>query len=161
MNRRRIAPLGGLVVFLTWLVLNGSASRGHLAFALLLALTVPPLLGGLWPRDLVVRRPGLALRLLATLLRDIVVANLQVAARILGPEAALRPRFIWVPLTLRNRYAVSTFAAMITLTPGTLSADVTADGRWLLVHALDVDDEAATVAELKRRYERPLAEILP
>jgi multicomponent K+:H+ antiporter subunit E len=161
MNRRRIAPLGGLVVFLTWLVLNGSTSRGHLAFALLLALTVPPLLGGLWPRDLVVRRPGLALRLLATLLGDIVVANLQVAARILGPEAALRSRFVWVPLALRNRYAVSTFAAMITLTPGTLSADVTPDGRWLLVHALDVDDADATVAELKRRYERPLAEILP
>ena len=50
---------------------------------------------------------------------------------------------------------------MITLTPGTLSADLTPDRRWLLVHALDVDDEAALVAQLKRRYERPLAEILP
>lgn len=161
MKRRRLAPLGGLVVFLTWLALNGSVSRGHLAFAALLALAVPPLLGGLWPDDLVVRRPWLALRLLLTLLGDIVIANLQVAARILGPEAALRPRFVWVPLALHNRYAVSTFAAMITLTPGTLSADVSADGRWLLVHALDVDDEAALVAGLKRRYERPLAEILP
>ncbi|MCU0760037.1 MAG: Na+/H+ antiporter subunit E [Steroidobacteraceae bacterium] len=161
MKRRWFSPLGGLLVFVTWLVLNGSASRGHVAFALLLGLVVPALLGGLWPPDLVVRRPLLALRLLLTLLGDIVVANLQVAARILGPESALRPRFIWVPLTVRNRYAVSTFASMITLTPGTLSADVTADGRWLLVHALDVEDEAATVAELKRRYERPLAEILP
>ena len=161
MKPRRASLLNELIIFLTWLVLNGSASPGHLAFALLLALVVPALLGGLWPGDLVVRRPGLALRLLATLLGDIVVANLQVAARILGPETALRPRFIWVPLALRNRYAVSTFAAMITLTPGTLSADVTPDGRWLLVHALDVEDEAATVAELKRRYERPLAQILP
>ena len=161
MKPPRFALPGRAVVFVTWLVLNGSASLGHLAFALLLALVLPALLGRLWPDDLVPRRPLLALRLLLTLLGDIVVANLQVAARILGPEAALRPSFVWVPLELRNRYAISAFAAMITLTPGTLSADVTADGRWLLVHALDVDDQDAMVAQLKRRYERPLAEILP
>ena len=161
MKPPRFALPGRAVVFVTWLVLNGSVSRGHLAFALLLALVLPALLGRLWPDDLVPRRPLLALRLLLTLLGDMVVANLQVAARILGPEAALRPAFVWIPLELRNRYAISAFAAMITLTPGTLSADVTADGRWLLVHALDVDDRDAMVAQLKRRYERPLAEVLP
>jgi multicomponent K+:H+ antiporter subunit E len=161
MRGRRFTPLGSLVVFLTWLVLTGSASPGNLLFAVLLALAVPALLGGLWPDDLKLRRPLLAARLVVTLLGDIVVANLQVAARILGPESALRPKFLWVPLELRSPYAVSAFAAAITLTPGTLSADVTSDGRWLLVHALDVDDEQATIEELKRRYEAPLREILP
>ena len=161
MNRWRPRPLGGLVVAATWLLLTGAASTPNLAFALLLALLLPMLLGGLWPESLRIHRPLSALRLLGTLLGDIVVANLQVAARILGPQARLRPRFIWLPLELRNPYAISTFATMITLTPGTLSADLTPDRRWLLVHALDVDDEAALVARLKRRYERPLAEILP
>ena len=161
MKRRRLVSFGSVVVFLTWLALVGEVGPGQVAFALLLALGIPWLLGGLWPDDLVVRRPRLALRLLLRLLGDIVVANLQVAALILGPEARLRPRFIWVPLALRNRYAISTFAAMITLTPGTLSADLSPDGRWLLVHALDVEDEQAVVESLKRRYESPLSEILP
>ena len=73
----------------------------------------------------------------------------------------LRPRFVWLPLELRNPYAISALASLITLTPGTLAADLTPDRRWLLLHVLDVDDEAALVAQLKRRYERPLAEILP
>jgi multicomponent K+:H+ antiporter subunit E len=125
-----------------------------------LALVLPPLLGRLVP-DARVRRPGLALRLLATLLWDIVVANLQVARRILGPEAAIRPRFVWVPLDIASDHGIVTLAAMITMTPGTLSAEVSADRRALLVHALDCDDASALVAEIKRRYERPLMEILP
>jgi multicomponent K+:H+ antiporter subunit E len=152
---RRFHPLGSLVVGLTWLLLNGSASPGHLLFGAALGLLVPALLGGLWPEGL------RALRLLLTLLGDIVVANLQVARRILGPESALQSRWVWIPLELQNRYAVATLAAMVTLTPGTLSADISADGRWLLVHALDAPDERALVDDIKRRYERPLAEILP
>ena len=64
-------------------------------------------------------------------------------------------------MDLENPYAISTLAAMVTLTPGTVSADITPDRRWLLVHALDVADEAALIADIKQRYERPLAEILP
>lgn len=158
---RRFHPLGSLVVLVTWLLLNGSMSPGHLLFGALLGLLVPALLGQLWPQGIVVHRPLLALRLLATLLGDIVVANLQVARLILGREAALRSQFIWVPLALRNPHAIATLAAMVTLTPGTVSADVTTDRRWLLVHSLDAPDEKALIASIKQRYEAPLAEILP
>jgi multicomponent K+:H+ antiporter subunit E len=157
----RFHPLGGLVVWVTWLLLNGSASPGHLLFGAVLGVLVPARLGELWPAGLRLRRPLRALRLLLTLLGDIVVANLQVARRILGPEAALQSRWVWVPLQLENRYAVSTLAAMVTLTPGTVSADLSQDRRWLLVHALDAPDEATLIEGIKRRYERPLAEILP
>jgi multicomponent K+:H+ antiporter subunit E len=158
---RRFHPVGGGVVLATWLLLNASLSVGHLLFGALLGLLVPALLGRLWPEGLVVRRPLRALRLLATLLGDIVIANLQVARLILGPETALRSRFVRVPLELQNRYAIATLAAMVTLTPGTVSADVAPDGRWLLVHSLDTPDEQALVASIKQRYEAPLAEILP
>jgi len=161
MSRRlRPRPIGGTVVLLTWLVLNDSLSPGNLALGVFLGLTLPAMLGGLWPEDFVFRRPLRALRLLLVLLADIVVANLQVAVLILGPESALRPGFVWLPLDLRNRYAISTLAAMVTLTPGTVSCDITPDRRWLLLHALDASDPAALVAEIKRRYEAPLAEIL-
>nr|AEI30408.1 monovalent cation/H+ antiporter subunit E [uncultured microorganism] len=158
---RRFHPIGSLVVLVTWLLLNGSLSLGHLLFGALLGLLVPALLGQLWPQGIVLHRPLRALRLLVTLLGDIVIANLQVARLILGREATLRSQFIWVPLELRNPYAIATLAAMVTLTPGTVSADVTTDGRWLLVHSLDTPDETALVASIKQRYEAPLAEILP
>jgi multicomponent K+:H+ antiporter subunit E len=122
---------------------------------------VPHLLGGVLPDIRVARRPGLALRLIGTLLRDIVVANLQMARRILGPESAIHPRFLWLPLDIANTHGIVTLAAMITMTPGTLSAEVSADRHWLLVHAFDVEDEAAVIDEIKRRYESPLMELFP
>ncbi|NJN06193.1 MAG: monovalent cation/H+ antiporter subunit E [Rhodobacteraceae bacterium] len=105
------------------------------------------------------RRPLVALRLLGVFLRDVVVANVEVARRILGPEAAIHSRFVWMPLTIESQQGKAVLAAMVTMTPGTLSVDITEDGHWLLVHAFNLDDEQALIAEIRQRYEAPLREI--
>jgi multicomponent K+:H+ antiporter subunit E len=96
----------------------------------------------------------------AVVLKDIVVSNLQVAYLVLFRRGdTLRSRYISVPLELGSAEAVTVLAATITLTPGTLSADFSADGRALLVHCLDVGDPEQAVAAIKQRYERRLMEI--
>jgi len=85
-----------------------------------------------------------------------------VARLILGREANIRPRFVSIPLDITDNYAKVALAAIITLTPGTISADFSGDGTQLLVHAFNVTDdrdEAALIAEIKARYELPLKEI--
>ncbi|MFY7941343.1 MAG: Na+/H+ antiporter subunit E, partial [Burkholderiaceae bacterium] len=69
------------------------------------------------------------------------------------------PAFVWVPLTITDPHGIVALAGIITMTPGTLSADLSADRRHLLVHAFNVDDEAALIAAIKTRYEEPLLEI--
>jgi multicomponent K+:H+ antiporter subunit E len=71
----------------------------------------------------------------------------------------LRSRFITVPLDLRTPEAITVLAGTITMTPGTVSADVSADMRALLVHCLETDDPDGVVAQIKSRYERRLKEI--
>jgi multicomponent K+:H+ antiporter subunit E len=66
---------------------------------------------------------------------------------------------VTVPLDITSPEAITTLAGTITMTPGTLSADVSADGRALLVHCLDTGDPEATVAAIKRRYEDRLRRI--
>ncbi|PKN32477.1 MAG: cation:proton antiporter, partial [Deltaproteobacteria bacterium HGW-Deltaproteobacteria-19] len=92
---------------------------------------------------------------------DIVVANLTVARLILGPTRLLRPAFIRLPLDLKNDFAITLLAHTISLTPGTVSAQVAEDRQSLLIHALDLDDEALLVERIKQRYEAPLKEIFP
>jgi multicomponent K+:H+ antiporter subunit E len=154
-------PVTTLAVAASWLLLNGTVHPSHLVLASLLGVAIPYWLRHLLPHDVRPRRLDIALRLVGRLLLDVVVSNLQVARRILGPESAIRPRFVWVPLTTRNDHATALLAAMITMTPGTLSADVSDDGGWLLVHAFDVDDEAALVEQIKSRYEAPIMQVLP
>ena len=66
-----------------------------------------------------------------------------------------------MPLALTSPEAITVLAGTITMTPGTVSAELSADGRALLVHGLDVPDPEALVAEIKSRYEARLLEIFP
>jgi multicomponent K+:H+ antiporter subunit E len=152
------SPIIGLLVFMLWLLLNG-VSVGHLLLGALLAIVVPAITQGLRPQRPNVGNVPAILGLTAVFLYDIVLANIQVARLILGRESALRPGFVWVPLALTDRHAIAVLSSIITLTPGTLTSDLSPDGRHLLVHCLHLDDAAATVASIKQRYERPLQEI--
>ena len=74
-------------------------------------------------------------------------------------NADLRPSWVVIPLDLREAEAITVLAGTITLTPGTVSADLSDEGHSLLVHALDTDDPDAVRDEIKDRYERRLKEI--
>jgi multicomponent K+:H+ antiporter subunit E len=111
------------------------------------------------PQRLRVRRPGVALHLLALFLYDVVVANLAVARAALSPRMPIRPQFVNVPLDVQEPGAAALLAAMVTLTPGTVSVDLDLDRRLLRVHGLLVDDEAQAVASIKARYEARIKEI--
>lgn len=152
-------PLLSLTLFVVWLLLVNSLSAGSMLLALVLAVLVPLFTHTFWPDHPRIHRP---LRLMAyglRLLRDIGIANLHVARLILRSPARLRPAFIHMPIDLRDDTAITLLASTVSLTPGTVSADISLDRRTLLIHALDVEDPDALVAEIKRRYEAPLKEI--
>jgi multicomponent K+:H+ antiporter subunit E len=159
MRRWLPQPLLSATLLVVWLLLNNTLAPAHLLLGALLAWLLPLLAAPFRPAPVRLRRPLLAARLLARVLGDIVLANLEVARRILGPEDALTPRFVWVPLDIEHPWGIATLAGIITLTPGTVSSDLSADRRYLLVHALNVDDPDALVAGIKARYERPLMEV--
>jgi len=152
-------PIFSLVLLVVWLLLNNTLSAGHILLGSMIALVLPWATAGFWADQLHLHKPGLALRFLLLVLWDITVANIQVAKLILGPRRRLRPAFVRYPLDIDNDFAITVLAATISLTPGTVSIDVSNDHRTLLVHGLDVDDEAALIAEIKSRYEAPIKEI--
>mgnify|MGYP002355462163 CR=1 FL=1 len=153
------SPFLSALLFGVWLLLNQSVSAGHLVLGLVFAVSIPLATAGVQGPTPRIKRPAVALRLFGHFLWDILVSNLEVLRRSLGPETALRPGFVWVPLALSEPRAIAVLSSMITLTPGTLTADLSEDRRHLLVHALHVDDAAALVAGIKSRYEAPLREI--
>jgi multicomponent K+:H+ antiporter subunit E len=156
------APLLSAALFIAWLMLNGSASAGHLLLAALLALVVPQLSAHLRADAPHIGRWGAIVSLAGAVLVDIVKANIAVARLILGPEDRIHPRFVWVPLAIRDPRGLVALAGIVTLTPGTLSADFSDDRRHLLVHAFDVDDAAAQqaiISSIRTRYEAPLMRI--
>lgn len=155
-------PLLTVLLALLWMVVNNAFTLNALVFGVLLGVAVPLMTAAYWPD-----RPPLRLYALPRLfgyllivLWDIVVANFVVARIILFKNNAdLRPAWISIPLELRRPEAITMLAGTITMTPGTVSADLSADGRCLLVHCLDAPDPDAVRADIKARYERRLKEI--
>ena len=105
------------------------------------------------------RKLGVFLRLVLFFLYELVLANLQVAWVILRPRLVVRSAFIRLPIELRTDGAITALANMISLTPGTISVDVAADRRSLLVHCLNVTDIAVTKRTIKERFEAQLKEL--
>lgn len=156
------APRLSLLLFVCWLLLNESLSTGNIILAALLAISIPKLTEIFRPDKPRITHWATIARLTIVVLRDIVVSNIEVAKRVLGPEAAIQSRFIWLPLRLRDPHGIVALAGIITMTPGTLSSDISPDLRYLLVHALHCPDacaEAALIADIQARYETPLMEI--
>jgi multicomponent K+:H+ antiporter subunit E len=148
-----------LLLALFWLLLVNELSVAQAVLGLALGGAVAAVTGVFRPPRLRVRQPGAALRLLGVFAYDIVVANLAVARAALSPRMPIRPQFVRVPLDIQEPAAAALLAAMVTLTPGTVSVDLDLERRVLRVHGLLVDDEAQAAAVIKARYEARIKEI--
>lgn len=153
-------PLMTLLLAVVWILLQNEFSAGMAVFGVILGILIPRLSAAWWPD----RPKGFKLRKMLAyvmlVLWDILVANVEVAWIVLTRRNKnLRPAWIVVPLDLRQPEAITVLAGTITLTPGTVSADLSNTGHCLLVHALHAPDPDAVRDEIKHRYEARLKEI--
>lgn len=100
-----------------------------------------------------------AIRLALIFVYELFVSSLQVVWDVLTPQHKSRPRVVEVPLEIESDFGILLVTNLISLTPGTLSLDVTPDRRRLIVHAMFADDPEAVVVTLKR-FERLVLEVL-
>jgi multicomponent K+:H+ antiporter subunit E len=156
-------PLISAMLLIVWLALNNTIHPAHLLLGAVLATLIPvwtvQLTSPLTPRAPTIKAPLTIIVLCVIVLIDIVKSNITVARLILGREDNIHPNFVWVPLDITDAYAKVALAGIITMTPGTLSAEFSDDGKYLLVHAFNVDTPSALIDEIKTRYEIPLMEI--
>jgi len=159
MTRLLPHPLLTPTLAVIWLLLNNTIEPGHIVLGLILGWAIPVLTIRFWPETVSIRKPFVMLRYMAILLFDIIMANFTVARLILGNPDKLKPIFVKLPLDLTSDLAISLLANSITLTPGTLSTQLSDDHSYLLVHALNETDPDTLIATIKQRYENPIKEI--
>ena len=98
-------------------------------------------------------------RLVLFFLYDLCVSSLRVAWDVLTPQDLSNPAIIEMPLDARTDIEILLVTNLISLTPGTLSLDVTADRKTLIVHAMFADDPQAVIDSLKSGMERMVLEV--
>ncbi|MGL4320695.1 MAG: Na+/H+ antiporter subunit E [Paracoccaceae bacterium] len=162
MTLRRLLPLPFMsaVLFIVWFLLVNDPKFGSIVMAGILAIAIPLLTAAYWPDRIKIKSVPAFLSYLALVLWDIILANIAVAKIILFmPRARIQSAWIAVPIDLRTPEAITMLAGTITMTPGTVTADLSACGRVLLVHSLHAPDPGAIRDEIKSRYEARLKRI--
>ena len=148
-----------LILALVWGAVTASFSPENLVFGFILGFF------SLWlvrhqfnPQNF--NRPIRIAKLAWLFLVELFLSAFRVAAYTVSPRFRFRPAIIAVPLDVTSDVEIMLLANLISLTPGTLSVDVSTDRSTLYVHAMDVGDPEALRREIKDGFERRILEAL-
>lgn len=153
-----IAFLFNLLLAIAWVAVTGSASLHNLVFGFLLGAMALLVIREPSGRRGYLRRARLVLSLALLFLKELSLSAWKVTLTVLSPEMKLKPGIFAFPLTVTSDFEITLLANLITLTPGTLSVDVSSDRRTLYVHALDCSDPEATTRHIANGFERKIME---
>lgn len=147
--------LGSILMALAWSAFLGEMSLGHLLVGFGLGYTVLALLakGGVLPSTFHTR-VGRAASLLGFFIWELVVANVRVAADVVRPHTAIQPAVVAIPLDVTSDAEILLLSALINITPGSVTIDLSEDRRTLYVHVMHITSPEATRREIKDGFER-------
>jgi multicomponent Na+:H+ antiporter subunit E len=91
---------------------------------------------------------------------ELILANLRVAYDVLTPRHHMRPGVIAIPLDAHSDSEITLLSNLITLTPGTLSLDISADRKVLYLHAMYISDIDEVRRKIKEGFERRVLEVM-
>ncbi len=93
-------------------------------------------------------------------IKEVIIANLKIAYDIITPKHHMRPGVVTIPLDAQSDFEVIMITNIITMTPGTLSLDVSMDRRVLYIHAMYIHDIEALRNEIRLTIVKRTKEIL-
>lgn len=148
-----------ILLMLVWVALTGSFSFVNFGFGFFLSFFL------MWAINIggednryFTRVPKIVWFLLY-FLKEVVKSNLEVAYQVITPKNNMKPGIVKIPLEATTDFEITMLANLITMTPGTLSLDVSDDKKVLYVHAMHITDKEAFIDGIKNGFEKKLIEL--
>jgi multicomponent Na+:H+ antiporter subunit E len=152
--------LSNLLLSFIWLAVTGTFTFENFVFGFILSFVLMWLITTDRREEKYFNRIPKLIGFIFFFLYELVKANIQVAYDVITPRYYMNPGIIRIPLDAKSDLEITLLANLITLTPGTLSLDVSDDRKVLYVHAMYVNDKDEFIHEIKNGFERRLLEIL-
>lgn len=145
---------------LVWAFAFGEMTLASLTIGFVLGFLVLWLTQGLLDTTSYCLRIPKLIEFIGFFLWELLLANLRVAYDVLTPRHHMRPGIICLPLDAETDMEITMLANLITLTPGTLSLDVSEDRKILFIHSMYISDPESDAAKIKQGFERRLLEVV-
>lgn len=151
--------LANILLAIIWVAVTGNFNPGNVLFGFFLSFFL------LW---VVTRESGnihyfkLVPRVISFFiffLYELIKANIQVAYEVMTPNLNMKPGIVALPLDVKSDFGITMLANLITLTPGTLSLDVSEDRKFMYVHSMYIHDKKEFIKGIKNGFEKRIIEI--
>lgn len=151
--------LFNLLIAFLWMLLNTNSSGSSFIVGYVLGIAILLILRKSWTRPFYLRRLWATLKLLLIFIRELAISNFVVIGHILRPKLAIRPGIFAYETALTSAWEVTLLSCLICLTPGTLTLDVSGDGKTLYIHAIDIADAEELAAQIRGTFEQAIMEV--
>jgi multicomponent Na+:H+ antiporter subunit E len=148
-----------ILLMLVWAMLTGQYTSWSLVTGFVLSYLLLWLISPAIGETGYIRRSRHLFGLLVFFLRELVISNLRVAYDVLTPRHHMRPGIIRVPLDLASDGQITLLASLITLTPGTLTLDISVDRKTLFMHDMYIHEREQAVTRITDGFERRIREL--
>jgi multicomponent Na+:H+ antiporter subunit E len=152
--------LANVLLALVWGAMTGNFSVGNLIVGLGLGFVALYASQRVFGQSAYANRVARVIAFLGFYVRELVLANVRVAIDVVTPRHRARPGVVAVPLDAKSDAEITILANLITMTPGSLTLDVSDDRKVLYVHAMFVEDPDQFRRSLKSSFERRVLDML-
>lgn len=143
-----------MLLALAWVALTGGLTLGGLITGFFIGLAAMWLVRPLFPdTGSYFMRLYYWVRLIVMFVYELIVSSFSVLRDVLTPGQSSEPALIAVPLNVTSDLQITLLANFISLTPGTLTLDVSDDRKTLYIHAMFGEDADAIRAQIRDRFE--------
>lgn len=149
-----------LLLALFWAAVTGTVTLANLGVGFVVGMVVLAMVGRALAETHYITRLFRGGALALFFLWELLASSLRVAWDVVTPRPYMRPAVVAVPLDVTSDGEIMLLSSLISLTPGTLSLDVSEDKRTLYIHAMYVDDPDDFRRDIKESFERRVMGVL-
>lgn len=148
-----------LLIALVWMFLNNSWSLASLIIGYVIGIGFLFALRRFFHQGFYLRKVWAIWKLLVLFMKELILSNIAVIKHIVQPKLNIRPGIFALETELITDWEITTLACLITLTPGTLTLEVSPDRSTLYIHAMDIEDAEALAESIKGTFEKAIMEV--
>lgn len=148
-----------IIIAILWMFLQETYDFIHFLIGYIIGIGLLFLLNRFIPDEFYFKRVWAMIKLLLLFNKELILANVDVVKMVYSPKMEMQPGIIAFPTELKTNWEITLLANLISLTPGTLSVEISHDNAFIYIHAMDLPDTDETIGQIKNTFEKTIMEV--
>jgi len=154
-----IQILINIIIAVIWMFLQNSYTVSSFIIGYIIGILLLTVLQSFLKEDLYLIKVWAIVKLILLFAVELIKANIDVIKTVTRPKLDNTPQIIAYPTKLTSNFELTLLASLVSLTPGTITLDFSADNHLIYIHGLDVPRKQDEIHKIKNTFEKAIMEV--